>query len=400
MILRATPIKKVRDMPSSTQANTSPPAMTSTATWLRRLIITLTLLAWIALAFVVVWLIGRVAQALLLLAIGGLLAYVLYPLVRFLARVMPRFLAVIIVYLLVLGGLGILLYFVATTVIEQMNSLIHYVQSFISSTANGNSQIQPILAALQQIGISEAQLRSFGQQLLGQLQGLVANVLPVVSNVFNILLNTFLTAMLSIYFLFTGPKITQWLRQNTPVRQREQIGFLLDTMERVVGGYIRGTVTLAAVFSLLTGITITIIGVPYPLLLSVFAFIMEFVPFLGVYISGAAIVLLALTQGWTTGLLALGLFVLLQNLENNVLSPRIVGGAIGINPIINIFAVIAGTNLFGLAGAFFAAPVAGFIQALLQALWSWWKTSHPDQFPNEHHDVQRLSKNQQQKPDS
>lgn len=372
-------------MPSSPQTKVSPPAMTPTSTWLRRLIITLTLLAWIALAFVVAWLIGRVAQALLLLAIGALLAYVVYPLVRWLEHVMPRLLAVILVYLLVLIGLGILLYFVATTVIEQINSLIHYVQSLISAPPNGSSQVQPILDALQRIGISQDQLRSLGQQILGQLQGLVANVVPFVSNVLSILLNTFLTAILSIYFLFTGPKITQWLRQKTPEPQREQINFLLDTMQRVVGGYIRGTLTLAAVFSVLTGIAITIIGVPYPLLLSVFAFIMEFIPFLGVYIEGAAIVLLALTQGWTTGLLALGVVILLQNLENNVLSPRIVGDAVGINPIINIFAVIAGTNLFGIAGAFFAAPIAGFIQALIQALWSWWKTSHPEKFPDERH---------------
>jgi predicted PurR-regulated permease PerM len=391
---------KVGSMASSDQADTSPTAITPTSTWLRRLIITLTLLAWIALAFVLFWLIGRVAEALLLLALGALLAYVIYPLVSFLQHVMPRFLAVIIVYLLVLSGLGILLYFVATAVIEQMNSLIQYVQSLINSPANGNNQVQPILDALQKMGISQAQLRSFGQQLLGQLEGVVSHVLPVVSNVFSILLNTFLTAMLSIYFLFTGPKITHWLRQKTPLRQREQINFLVDTTQRVVGGYIRGTVTLAAVFSVLTGVSIALIGVPYPFLLSVFAFVLEFVPYLGVYITGAAIVLLALTKGWTTGLLALGIFVLLQNLENNVLSPRIVGGSVGINPIINIFAVIAATNLFGIPGAFFAAPVAGLIQALVQAVWSWWQKSHPDQFPNEHNDAERLSKSQQQKPDT
>jgi predicted PurR-regulated permease PerM len=138
-------------------------------------------------------------------------------------------------------------------------------------------------------------------------------------------------------------------------------------------------------------------GVPYPFLLSVLAFVLEFIPFLGVYITGAAIVLLALTQGWVTGLLALGIFVILQNLENNVLSPRIVGGAVGINPIINIFAVIAGTNLFGIAGAFFAAPVAGFIQALLQAIWSWWQKSHPEQFPDEQNDAESPSKDQMPK---
>lgn len=383
----------------STPGNVDTPrsALTPTSTWVRRLVITLTLLAWIGLALVVLWLVGRVASALLLLAVGALLAYILYPLVGFLQRVMPRFLAVILVYLLVLLGVGILVYFVVTTVLEQLRSLIQYVQSLISSRSSGNSQVQPILDVLQRVGISQDQLKAFGQQLLGQLQGVLTNVLPVVSNVFTVLLDTFLAAMLSIYFLFTGPKTTQWLRQRTPLHQRDQINFLLDTMQRVVGGYIRGTVTLAAVFSVLTGIGVALIGVPYPFLLAIFSFVLEFVPFLGVYISGAAIVLLALTQGWTTGLLALGLFVLLQNLENNVLSPRIVGGAVGINPIVNIFAVIAGTSLFGLAGAFFAAPAAGFVQALLQAIWSWWKTSHPDQFPEEPSDAEKLSTSQQQK---
>src|SRR5947209_20316662 len=103
-------------MASSAQANTSPTAITPTSTWLRRLIITLTLLAWIALAFVLFWLIGRIEEALLLLAIGALLAYVIYPLVRFLHHVIPRFLAVIIVYLLDLRALGFLFHLRGTTV--------------------------------------------------------------------------------------------------------------------------------------------------------------------------------------------------------------------------------------------------------------------------------------------
>ncbi len=378
------------------KAETPRSALTLTSTWVRRLIITLTLLAWIGLALVLLWLIGRVGQALLLLAVGALLAYVIYPLVTFFQRIMPRFLAVIVVYLLVVIGVGILLYFVVTAILEQLRSLIQYVQSLLHAGPDGNSQVQPILDTLQRVGITQEQLKSYGQQLLGQLQGVVSSALPVVSNVFTVLLNTFLTAMLSIYFLFTGPKITHWLRQKTPLPQRKRINFLVDTMQRVIGGYIRGTVTLALIFSVLTGIGVALIGVPYAFLLSVFAFVLEFVPFLGVYISGAAIVLLALTKGWTTALLALGLFVLLQNLENNVLSPRIVGGAIGINPIVNIFAVIAGTNLFGLAGAFFAAPAAGFIQALLQAIWSEWKKNHLDQFPDEQHDAE---KDQKHKPD-
>ena len=83
------------------------------------------------------------------------------------------------------------------------------------------------------------------------------------------------------------------------------------------------------------------------------------------------------------GLLALGIVLVLQLLENNVFAPRIMGRAVGINPIINVFALIAGTNLFGIAGAFFAAPVAGIIQALVKALWEDWRKQHPEQFPEE-----------------
>ncbi len=322
------------------------------------------------------------AQAFLLVAIGALLAYTIYPLVTLLQRSMPRPLAIAIVYLLFLGALSALIYFVIVTFVDQATSLTQYIRGVING--DRTNQLQPILDTLKQFGVTQQQLRDLGQQLLGQLQGVIRNVVPVVTNVFNVFLNTILVAMLSIYFLLSGPRAVHWLRTKTPASQRKNVRFVLDTLGTVIGGYIRGNILLATVISTLTGIGIAIVGVPYPFLLAILTFILEFIPVVGIYITSVAVVLLALTQGWVTGVLALAVVLILQLLENNVFVPRILGRSVGINPIVNVFALIAGTNLFGIAGAFFAAPVAGLIQAFMRALWSNWREQHPEQFPEEH----------------
>lgn len=118
-------------------------------------------------------------------------------------------------------------------------------------------------------------------------------------------------------------------------------------------------------------------------MLAVFSFVMEFIPVIGVYIIAVAIVAVALTQGLVTGLLALIFVIILQTLENNILSPRILGQSVGIKPIVTIFALISGTELFGIVGALFATPVAGVLQAIVIVLWSHWKEAHPEQFSQE-----------------
>jgi predicted PurR-regulated permease PerM len=362
--------------PNSTQQISAP-----TSLWLRRLIISLTLLVWLALFAALLWAIGQVSRAFILLAIGATIATVVHPLARLLERRLPRPIAVGAIYLFIFALVSVLFYFLVNVIIEQVLSLIQYIQRLISP--NGQNQWQPILETLRRIGITQRQLQSFEQQLISQLEGLVNNTLPFVSNLFNVILNIIFVALLSIYLLFSGPSTVHRLRHNTPKRIRGGINFLLDTLEQTIGSNFRGILLLAVIISTLTGIGLFFIGVPYPILLSTVAFVMEFIPFVGFYITAVTIVLFALTQGWTTALIAVAFVVVLQTIEGEILSPRIVGGAVGINPVIAILAIVAGSQLYGILGAFFAAPVAGFIQAILLALWSQWKESHPDQFSQE-----------------
>jgi predicted PurR-regulated permease PerM len=88
-----------------------------------------------------------------------------------------------------------------------------------------------------------------------------------------------------------------------------------------------------------------------------------------VLVSGAVCVVVALFQGWITAVLVLGYFVLVHVIEGDVIGPRIMGKAVGIHPATALVALVAGTELFGIWGALFAAPLAGLLQAIGTAVW-------------------------------
>ncbi len=179
-------------MSSSTdRPNTSSTQPLFRFVWLRRLIIALTILAWMAIGAVVLSVAGRMIGTLILLIAAGLLAYVIYPLVLLLQRFMPRFLAIIVVYLVVLSALSFLIYSMVASVVQQSTSIVLYFQHLLSP--QGQRQLQPYIETLNKLGISQDQLTAFGQQIVNQLQGLIGQVIPVVSGIINVLLAGYVT---------------------------------------------------------------------------------------------------------------------------------------------------------------------------------------------------------------
>jgi predicted PurR-regulated permease PerM len=178
-----------------------------------------------------------------------------------------------------------------------------------------------------------------------------------------------LILILSVYLAANGPRMAAWLRQETPTPYRRRIALLLGVSAQVVSGYIRGTLAMAALIGVLVGAGMLVLGVPYAIVLGVLAFFLEFIPVVGVIISGSICVLLALTQGWVLAGVVLAYFVVVHVIEGDVVGPRIMGRAIGIHPMTAIIALLAGTELFGVWGALFGAPLAGLLQALVTAFW-------------------------------
>src|SRR5947209_16956553 len=283
------------------------------AKWMRRLGLPLAILAWTAVALLILWLAGHVIQALLLLTFAALLAYALAPAVKLLERVMPRFLAILLVYLVILGALSALLYLIVRTAIVQVVSLSGYVQFLLTPGKSG--QLTPLEQTLQSLGISQSQIASARDQVVTGIEGFAGSVVPLLAGLVSAVLDVILVAVMSIYLVSSGSHVSNWLRRNMPDQQQGRMRFLLDTLQRVIGGYIRGQLLLCGLIGVLVGFGMQIIGVPFALLLGVLAFVLEFIPVLGTLVSGAICVLLALTRGWVIAVIVLVYFVVVHVID-------------------------------------------------------------------------------------
>jgi predicted PurR-regulated permease PerM len=237
----------------------------------------------------------------------------------------------------------------------------------------------PIDQALTTLGITPDQIAQARQQIVTQVEEFAKNSLPYLRSFFDFVIDTIVVAVLSIYLLVDGSRVAAWVRTNAPQAARAR--FFLDTLQRVLGAYIRGQLTLALLIGVLVGAGMQFIfHLHYALFLGVLAFVMAFIPVLGTIISGALCVVIGLTQGWLVAVGVLVYFVVIHVIEGELVGPRIVGKAIGLHPVVSLLALITGAELFGVWGALFASPLAGVLQAIIVSLWTEWRDQHPEQF--------------------
>lgn len=345
--------------------------------WVRRLLIPLTVMAWGFLVFFTLLLAGHVVETLIFIAIAVLIAYALGPAVNRLDRYIPRWLAILITYIVFGAIVAAFLFLIVNTLTRELPAFTKLVQRALNS--------DQINSLLNRVGLSPSSIGAGGggSGLFGGVASIAGHIVPVITGVANGAVGIVVILVLSIYFIAAGPYIGRWLRTQTPINQRLRVTFFLDTLNRVVGGYIRGQVTLAALVGLLVGLGMFFLfHLPFAALLGLIAFVLEFIPFLGVIVSGAACILVALTQGFFTALLVLGYFVIIHIIEGDVVGPRIVGRFVGLHPAVSLISLIAGAELFGIWGAIFASPVAGLIQSFVETFWSEYRRTHSYLFPD------------------
>ena len=360
--------------------STDPPV--SNSIWTRRLLIALTIVAWIAIVcfvFFVIWLVG---ESFILVLIGGLIAYIIYPFVLLFQRIMPRPLAIFLVYLILLVALSVLVYLVGVSFVQQLAALIAIITHLLSPA--GQLQLRPLLDVLQQLGISKEVFTGFGSVVIVQLRSLLSGALPFVGGIFTWIIFAITIATLSVYFILDGSRILKWLRVRTPLKYRDAIGFLVTTGDKAVGGYFRGLLILAIVAGLGAGVILKFAGSPFFMLLGVLSFALFFIPMIGGFVAGLLCIVITLPMGWETALIVGVCIIVLQVvILGSILEPRIFNNTVGVHPILIIFAIFAGIERFGILGALLAVPVAGVAQEIVIAYWKRYQAKNADQFPTE-----------------
>jgi predicted PurR-regulated permease PerM len=348
----------------------------------RRLITALMILAFIAIGAVALYALSLIEGAVILLIFSALLAYLIYPLVQFLGRRLPHPLAIAVAHLLVAGALAVGMYIVISSLIRQSSELAQSIQYLLSPA--GERRLQSVIDFLGKVGITKDQVTQFKNQLLSVVLGSLSGLLPFLAPFFSNIINLILVVTLSVYFVIDGPRMIRWLRLKTPLSGRDRINFLLSALDQSLGGYFRGSLLLALIGALATGVGLALLHVQYAALLGVLFFLLYFVPVIGAYVIGPLCILAALPQGWVVTLIVAVYMTLLQSIVlGQILAPRVFSKAVGIHPIVALFSLFAGVELFGLVGGLLAVPAAGVLQQIIVALWHRWKDQHPDQFPPE-----------------
>jgi predicted PurR-regulated permease PerM len=350
-------------------------------TWTRRFLIALTVLAWLGILAMVMFGLRLIGSVLVLYAIAALLAFILFPLVKLLGRVIGRRLAALVVVLLVLFVAGAVLYFLGAALIDQLGILGDQLAFLTQPDA---IQHLPWLAELvSRFGVNPADVKLPLADWLGQAVGGSGGVASLVGGVVFAAINVVAAVTILIYLLMDGARLIFWLRASTPMVYRPSINFLLDTLNEKMGGFLRGQLLVVIIITVMIGIGSYLIGLPYLAVFITVVFVSEFVPVLGGYVAGTIGILFGFSHSVTMGLIMIAFTsIMFGVVEGQILVPRITGRAVHVHPLVVLAGLLIGAELFGLPGAIFAPIVTGVLDVLVRALWATYRYLHPEEFPH------------------
>lgn len=317
---------------------------------------------------------SQFVHAIILLLLAMAIAFLVTPLVNLLNRYMPRILATLLIFAIILAVLGGLCYALIFSLIQQITYFSNNLPSYFNTLPTTYANFQKWLV-LQ--GVSQDNITSTLNQLQNQvtlfLQNIVANALNIVFFVTDILINILLVVVLSFYLTMDGKRIRNAMVGATPKSWLPHVLLFEDALNRVVGNYIRGQLTLALIIGILaaTGCWIFHMG-NYALIVGVMAFLFETIPMVGPALASipALLISLLLPEPFPRTLWVLVYFIAVQMVESNILGPRIVGHAVGLHPVASILALIIGAQLFGAFGALLATPIVAAVWVVIASLYN------------------------------
>jgi predicted PurR-regulated permease PerM len=344
-------------------------SLTQDGVWRRRFWAAGTILFWIAIAAVAIYVIGLFITPLSYLIIGMILAYIFYPVVDRLARYIPRGLAILLVFLAALAIAAFLSISMLRTLTDELQGLLKRLQDFAAS--NGQAPAFTLPDLLERLGLSTSDLTGSAAWLASGLRGTVATLASLTAGIFQVFIVALIIGSFTFYLLLDGNRFVAWIRAITPGRWKPVVNLTLDTADQKFGSFLRGYVVLALVVSVIVGSGAYLLGVPFVLLIMVIVFVCEFIPVFGSYISGPIGVLFALTQGWQTGLLyAIFVSIVQGGIDGQILQPRLLGKSVKIYPAIALFLLLMTISVFGLLAVVLIIPLSGVAQVVIASVWS------------------------------
>ncbi len=278
-------------------------------------------------------------------------------------RKIPRGLAVIIVYVIL--GLIATLVIVALVpvVIEQVTQLF------------GSG---PFAETLQDIFLSNSTLFDVQRFIVSLLSGetSIATLFSQIGSFLSGFLALLVVLVLAFYMVVEEDTAKKVFKNLAPIEYQPFLVQLLTKIQTKIGAWLRGQLLLGLIVGTTCFIGLSILGVKYALLLGIIAGLFEIVPYVGPTLSVIPAVLVGFTQSLVMGVIVLLMYLVVQQVENNILVPKIMQKVTGLNPIVSIVALLVGIKIGGLVGAILSIPIATMLSVILEDLF---RLSDPQQ---------------------
>jgi len=307
------------------------------------------------LSLILLW---QIRSIIILLFISFVLMQALNPLVTRLEKIkIPRVVSILLIYIILLTALSFAIAGIVPILVEQTNSLVKSLPDFISNSKINEFKI---------LGESPINLSSQLKILENIPGGIAKTAVSVVSNV----LSGVIILVLTFYLLLEKKNFPKYGQKFFGDQGQEKFLAIVDNLESRLGHWVLAEFFLMTIIGVLSYLGYMFLGLKYAVPLAILAGVLEAVPTIGPIIATVLAGLLGLTISPLTALLALIWGIIVQQLENNIIVPKIMKSTIGFNPLVTILLIAIGAQLAGVGGAILALPVFLTIESIFKIIFS------------------------------
>lgn len=295
-----------------------------------------------------------------------MLAYFFDPLYRYLIhKKVPRVLAIIIVFGIIIALLILTIVFLIPSMINQLNILYKEIPNFIENYQNLILSIKPQLSKF----INPADVEILLKESLSELQkgvlGFSQTIIIYLSNIVSSITFGIVIIPLILFYLMRDLVI---FKENLYIfvsrENKKEFKEVLEEIDRIVSGFIRGRIIVCFIVGTLIGIGLYFLNLKFALIIGIVSGIFNFIPYLGPIVGVVLALIFALGQPWWTLLMIVVLFVLVNQLEAIYLNPNILGKELGLHPLTVILSILICGQLLGILGVLVAVPLAAILKVL------------------------------------
>jgi predicted PurR-regulated permease PerM len=311
------------------------------------------------------WFLFAIRDILLLLLISVIISSAIDPLADYLQKKrIPRGLSVLLVYTIFIGFIGLIVYLLVPPITEQFRQISesNFYESFVS-------KIGVYKDNLNQSGLGRTIAENV-QSWAGNISNtLSTTLLHTASGVFTGLISALTVLVISFYLTAEENGMKNFVKNLVPFKHQAYTLNLVTKVQRKMGSWVLGQVILSVVIFGVTYLGLSILKVEYALVLALIAGLLEIIPLIGPIIAAVPAVFFAFLQNPPLALAVIVLYIVIQQLENQVIVPVVMSKSVGLNPVVVIIGVLVGASLGGVLGAIIAIPIISGVSIFINDIW-------------------------------